>query len=90
MSSTLDSLTYEVERIIGKPLSPVRLDKRLLVYKIPVAVFLFLVIFRPSFLYAYYNDKKRRSFSFTRLAVYTVVFTLCIASAYVYLKVMRV
>lgn len=67
-SNDVNTLIFEVENIIGKPIIPVNIDKRILIYMFPL-VFLFLLLIRPSFV----RDRESEKISYRLLLVYTLL-----------------
>ena len=78
MSSELEKLTFEVEKITGKQIIPIVIDKRMY-YAIPAAVFVLLLILRPHFLYKEdATDSTKKQFKFYLLVWYTIVISAII------------
>lgn len=78
MSSDIEQLTFEVEKILGKQLIPVDIDKRMM-YAIPISVFVLLLVFRPSYLYSKQTEDKPAEFKVYLLVWYTLFITAIIA-----------
>jgi hypothetical protein len=86
MSSELEKLTFEVEKITGKQLIPVVIDKRIY-YIIPISVFLLLLIARPNFLYK--KDKEEMNFKIHLLIWYTLLISIIIIGLFFAYKYRR-
>jgi hypothetical protein len=72
MSQDLEKLTFEIEKITGQQLIPIKIDKRI-IYATPVVVFLMLIATRPTFLYSKKTDEEEATFKTSRLIVYTLI-----------------
>lgn len=93
MNAELKKMTEEVEQIVGKtnwssgePAKKVsflfkNIDPKLLYPGIFGFVFLSLAILRPNFLYRI-DDKDKKTFSVSKLVVYSVIFFSIISGGY--------
>ncbi len=78
MSSELEKLSFEVEKITGKQIIPIVIDKKLY-YTVPVSVFVLLLILRPSFLYEEnVSEAGKKHFKFYLLVWYTIIISAII------------
>lgn len=75
MNQDIEKLTFEVEKIIGKPLVPIIVNKR--VYWTPLVVLLFLLVVRPNFVY---NSEKK--FKIHLLIWYTLLISIVIIGGF--------
>ena len=72
--ATLDSLIFEVERLTGQVIVPIKIDYK--IYFSPLAVLVLLVIFRPWFIYE--NER----FKFRLLVWYTFLISAFIIGGF--------
>ena len=83
MSTSIDSLTSEVEKLVGKPFSPLKIDKRVYQYTFP-PVFISLLVLRPNFIYTTDSSlEKNKHFSFTKLILWSIFISVLIIGCYV-------
>lgn len=85
MSTELEKLSFEVEKITGKQIIPIVIDKRLYL-AIPIAVVVLLLITRPLFLYKDDDtDSNKKQFKFYLLVWYTtIISSIIIGCIYAY------
>ena len=83
MSTTIDKLTNEVERVVGKPFTTtLKFDsKKIYIYTFPI-IFVLLLVTRPS--YVYRKTGTETKLCLGKLLLFATLFSCLVIGGYIY------